>query len=201
MDGLAELHRRYPWPHTAPNVEPDDHGWFQPCNQRLLERFLGPQTELIVELGSWLGLSSRFMLHAAPHATVICIDHWQGSPEHRRPEAGDVRDKLPRLYETFLRNMWPWRRRVVPLRANTVDGLREVAELGLHPDLVYVDAGHDYQDVFHDVRATRDLFPRAQIVGDDWIYFEGVRRAVKQLARTHGMSVIREENAWALTGP
>jgi len=200
MNGLAQLRRRYPWPGTMPNVQPDDHGWFQPCNARLLRRFLGPQTELIVELGSWLGRSARFMLHAAPNASVICIDHWRGSPEHHRP-GRDVRDKLPRLYQTFLRNMWDGRGRVVPVRADTIDGLSEVGRLGLAPDVIYVDAGHDYREVSAELRTAIDLFPRAQIAGDDWIYFDGVRRAVGQLARRRGLGIIREENAWAFSGP
>ena len=80
INGLAQLRRRYPWPDTMPEVQPDDHGWFQDCNARLLRRFLGPRTRLIVELGSWLGKSARFMLAAAPRATVICIDHWAHAP-------------------------------------------------------------------------------------------------------------------------
>lgn len=200
MSGLAELRRRYPWPDTMPDVQPDDHSWFQQCNARLLRRFLGPQTELIVELGSWLGCSARFMLKAAPNATLICIDHWKGSPRHQQSCRNAVKDKLPRLYETFLRNMWPWRQRVVPLRADTADGMRELAGIGLTPDLVYVDANHDYQNVLADVGTALELFPSAQVAGDDWIYFDGVRRAVGELARARGLRIVREENAWALTG-
>ncbi len=198
MNGLAALRKRYPWPDAMPEVAPDDHGWFQDCNARLLNRFLGPRTELIVELGSWLGKSARFMLAAAPHATVVCVDHWQGSPECQRPRPDGAMQKLPRLYETFLRNMWDWRDRVAPLRAATIEGLNEVNRLGLRPDLVYVDAGHDYQSVLADVTTALDLFPAAQIVGDDWLYYAGVRRAVTELARARGLRTCLDGNAWAL---
>ncbi len=198
MNGLAELRRRYPWPDTIPDVAPDEHGWFQSCNARLLKRVLGPQTKLLVELGSWLGKSARFMLRAAPGATIICIDHWRGSAEHHAPRRQDVNDKLPRLYETFLRNMWPWRDRVVPLRGDTVAGLRELGRLHLAPDLVYIDAGHDYENVRADLRTALELFPAARIAGDDWIYFEGVRRAVGELAEARGLKIVCEENAWIM---
>ncbi len=193
-----------------PDVAPDEHGWFQSCNARLLKRVLGPQTKLLVELGSWLGKSARFMLRAAPGATIICIDHWRGSAEHHAPrqpiggtwkcptEWADVNGKLPRLHETFLRNMWPWRDRVVPLRGDTVTGLRELGRLRLAPDLVYIDAGHGYENVRADLRTALELFPAARIAGDDWIYFEGVRRAVGELAQARGLEIVCEENAWML---
>lgn len=198
MNGLAELRRRYPWPNTMPDVVPDEHGWFQSCNARLLKRVLGPQTKLLVELGSWLGKSARFMLRAAPSATIVCIDHWRGSAEHHDPRRQDVNDKLPRLYETFLRNMWPWRDRVVALRSDTVAGLRELGRLQLAPDLVYIDAGHDYENARADLRTALELFPAARIAGDDWIYFEGVRRAVGELAEARGLKIVCEENAWIM---
>ncbi len=188
MKALTELRRRYPWPDTIPDVAPDDHGWFQPCNARLLGRFLGPETRLIVELGSWLGKSARFMLEAAPQATVLCVDHWLGSPECQRPQ----------LYETFLRNLWPWRDRVTAMRVGTIEGLHQIHGLGLTPQLIYVDAAHDYENVLADVTTSLDLFPAARIVGDDWLYYEGVRRAVTELARAREMSICRDENAWAL---
>src|SRR5690606_40474206 len=69
-----------------------------PIYARLLSRFLSPQSVLVVELGSWLGKSTRFLLRQAPHATVVAIDHWKGSAEHQRRH----RHRLISLYETFL---------------------------------------------------------------------------------------------------
>lgn len=198
MNPLDELKLRYPWPQRLPAVPPDEHGWFQPCNARVLTRFLGSQTQLVVELGSWLGKSSRFIVQQAPRATLLAIDHWQGSREHHRPERIDVCDKLPRLYETFLRNCWPWRDRIVPMRTTTVLGMEEIAGLGLAPDLIYVDAGHDLDDVLADLQTATRLFPEAQLAGDDYATYPGVREAVQRIAQAHGMVVEVDENAWIL---
>ncbi|NUQ66149.1 MAG: class I SAM-dependent methyltransferase [Pirellulales bacterium] len=198
MNALIELRRRYPWPREVPDVPADDHGWFRACNGRVLSRFLGPGSRLVVELGSWLGKSTRFIAAQASKATVIAIDHWRGSPEHQRPERTDVRDRLPRLYETFLRNCWPWRDRIVPMRTNTVAGMHELAGLGLAPELVYVDAGHDLAGVLADLRTAITLFPAAQLVGDDYATFPGVQDGVGRIARAYGLNVEVDENAWIL---
>ncbi|NLX97376.1 MAG: glycosyltransferase [Rhodopirellula sp.] len=199
---LGILKRRYPWPERIPDVPPDGHGWFQSSNARVLSRYLGPETRLVVELGSWLGMSSRFILEHAPAATLVAIDHWQGSPEHHRPERTDVRDKLPRLYETFLRNGWPWRDRLVPMRTTTAAGMRELAALGLAPELIYVDAGHDLRGVLIDLRMAIALFPQARLVGDDYATFpgvrDGVRDGVRRIARARRMRLEVDENAWIL---
>lgn len=196
--GLGILKARYPWPERIPDVPPDGHGWFQSSNARVLSRYLGPETRLVVELGSWLGMSSRFILEHAPAATLVAIDHWQGSPEHHRPERTDVRDKLPRLYETFLRNGWPWRDRLVPMRTTTAAGMRELAALGLAPELIYVDAGHDLRGVLIDLRTAIALFPQARLVGDDYATFPGVRDGVRRVARARRMRLEVDENVWIL---
>lgn len=167
MNGLDELRKRYPWPDGRPDVVEDWTGWFYEENKQLLRRLLTDQTKVIVELGSLCGLSSRFLAETAPNATIICVDHWKGSPEHQGREGWD--ERLRELYPRFLRNLWPYRDRVIPMRTTTLDGIQEIADLGILPELAYVDAGHDTQSVSKDITAVMSLFPTADIVGDDWL--------------------------------
>jgi hypothetical protein len=126
---------------------------------------------------------------------VIAVDHWVGSVEHANdPELASF---LPRLYETFLSECWDYRDRVIPLRANSVDGLRRVHAAGLSPDVVYVDADHRYESVVADLTAALDLFPRATIVGDDWDW-DSVRTAVEAVARQRGIEVQSHGTAWRI---
>src|SRR5262249_51795368 len=82
---LAKLSHDYPWPSAKPNVPipTDKLGWFKESPRALMRRELTGETRLVVELGAWLGLSTRFIADLAPQAKVITIDHWQGSREHR----------------------------------------------------------------------------------------------------------------------
>ena len=130
---LAVLRQRFPWPDERPNVPPSDHGWFS-GRPEIFEQFTGPHVKVYLELGSWMGKSTRWFARQCPHATLICIDHWRGSPEHHRKPKW--KQHLPTLYETFLTNMWDLRDRVIPVRAETLRGMTVVAESGVEPDLV-----------------------------------------------------------------
>ena len=179
MNGLTKLRKRYPWPAACPDVSEEMHGWFAGENRRVLASLLNEQTRVVLELGSWFGMSAKFIAEHAPHAVLICIDHWKGSPEHhRRPE---WRDKLPVLYDKFLRNLWPYRGRTVPMRTTTIQGMQELHALEIVPDVIYVDAAHDEESVFSDTTTALRLFPKAEILGDDWPW-DSVRKGVVRAA-------------------
>jgi predicted O-methyltransferase YrrM len=184
---LAEAHA---WPKQRPEdaAPGQEQGWLGEGTEVMLSRVLSPATHLVVELGAWLGLSTRFIASHAPNAVVVSVDHWKGSPEH----LNDPRYQrlLPRLFETFQARCWDYRERIVPLRVSSLDGLRAVAEAGLQPDVVYVDAEHSFEAVSAELALARRLFPRAVLTGDDYDW-TGVRDAVIDFARRQGMVVDR----------
>jgi hypothetical protein len=186
---LEDLKKAYPFPEAEPTVPASDHGWFEPENERLLAGALGPHTRVVLELGSWLGKSTRFIARSAPNATVIAVDHWLGSEEH----VGNP--VLPVLYDTFLKNCWAFRDRIVPLRTSTIPGMGLVREHGVEPDLVYVDAGHDYASAKEDILTALDLFPGALLCGDDFLW-PGVCKAVRDAVERCVMSACIKGNVW-----
>lgn len=163
MNGLDELRSRYPWPDACPDVPQDAEGWFCGENRNVLQRRVAG-AHVVLELGAWKGMSTRWLAEHT-QGVVVTVDHWEGSSEHQdRPE-------LRRLYETFVRNCWDAHRdRLIPMRTTTIDGMREVAQLGIEPDVIYVDASHEADLVAVDLRTAFALFPRAHIVGDDWTW-------------------------------
>ena len=199
-DALQELRQRYPWPFDCPKRSFDGHGWFTDQNRRYLADNIDEFTNVIVELGSWLGLSSRFLLDTAPDATLICVDHWRGSdhPDCKAMKTEEVAKRIPTLFEQFLRNMWNYRERLIPVRAVTIDGMREIAALGIQPDLVYLDADHSYEGTRAEVDAILELFPHARLVGDDYSNFAGVKKAVDEVAAETGRVLKFDWNAWQL---
>jgi len=195
-EGLAELHRRYPWPEKRPDVIDDPAGWFKGANRELLAKLLKERNaKLVVELGSLCGLSASHIVQYAPQATLICVDHWRGSPEHQNRPGWEQR--LPELYERFLRNLWPWKSRVIPMRRTCREALPELHRLGLRPDLIYVDADHAADEVYHDVHTSLSLFPAAEIVGDDWMR-DDVRRGVVRAARNCKFLGVHKWQIWHL---
>jgi len=157
--------------------------------------------KVIVEIGSWLGLSARFWLKKASNAHVICIDTWKGSSEHVLED--EWRNRLPTLFETFCVNQWEWRDRVTPIRMKSIDGLLVLNKYDVNPDFIYIDGSHEYADVLADLSVAHSCFPDASLIGDDWNYvhkfpdraYKTVQEAVKHFCKTMDFTV--EANNWA----
>lgn len=194
MSALRKLQSKYKWPNKKPSVKKDDHSAFF-VNARQLEGILNDKMCLIVELGPWLGCSTRFILDHAPNAIVLTIDHWKGSAEHfNMPQ---VRDKLPTLYETFLVNCWEYQKRLIPMKTTTLQGLDEIHACGLQPDFLYIDASHDFQSVMSELQKIHSYFPKSLISGDDWSWPE-VRKAVETFSHQYRFRVLAEGNFWMI---
>ena len=126
----------------------------------------------------------------------MAVDHWKGGREHRINPVFD--GLLPVLYETFLTNCWDYRDRLVPVRQNSVDGIQAVYETGWVPDLIYLDGGHDYEDVAADLKVLQQCYPQVPIVGDDW-WWGGVRQALQETSEQHDrVLTVVEGLAWVL---
>jgi len=166
------LSKQFPWPKESPPLEFNPAGWFPECNKKLLSKHISRNTSVIVELGSWMGLSTRWFTDVAPWASVVAIDHWKGGPENKDDPS------LPRLYEQFVANCWNKRSKIIPLRMTTSEGIKVLKDMCIKADLVYVDAGHEYNFVLNDII---DCGPfNCPIVGDDFNpnRWEGVVRGV-----------------------
>ena len=87
------------WPSARPDLEVVEHGWLNRGNKRALQRAVaagvaavavaaasstpaptGTTTSnaiVVVELGSWLGRSARYLLEILPpSASLFCVDTW-----------------------------------------------------------------------------------------------------------------------------
>ena len=189
---IEDLKKKYTWPDNEPMVTKSDQGWFS-GNEFFLEN-LPKDVAVIVELGSWLGKSTKFFLKNYPQAIVIAVDHWKGSKEHQ------IRFKgiLPTLYDKFLANCWIFKDRLIPLRASTLAGLEEIQRYAVAPNFIYVDAGHSFREVVDDITKSITLFPNAIIGGDDWLWGKEhpVQKAVKHCAREFKKGIKQSNNNW-----
>lgn len=167
------------FPKTKPEVEYDPAGWLcGDTKKNLLRAIKQTDPTVICEIGSWLGLSSRFLVNESD-AQVYCLDHWQGSIEHKHEKHAH---KLPLLWETFCMNNWSYKERIIPVKADSEDGLNWLFREGIEPDIFYVDGSHEYEDVKRDIIFISEWWPDAVIVGDDYIW-EGVHSAVHDCSK------------------
>ncbi len=113
---FERLADKYTWPVVKPAVNPDEETLCMIMIRS--KKFSAEDLKLIVELGSWLGASARFMLDHVPHARLIAIDHWEGSSEMQ--ENPRYKWKLANLYETFLVTCWAYKRSFTTHEDNNV---------------------------------------------------------------------------------
>lgn len=178
------------------NLAVDSQGFFLPSNLQGLKNLISdlPHPLLFVEIGSWLGSSTRFLAQQTG-GCVIAIDPWTGSAEHQK---GEFRGMLPLLQQQFLRNCYAYRERILPIQRTSEDALAlPIKDI----DLLYIDGAHDYASVLADLRNwTPRLAPYGIVCGDDWNWGneKPVRRAVVDFAKKAEKLVQSEGNFWWL---
>lgn len=169
---LEMLRDLSPWPEACPRVAEDLSGWLQTETAALLLETL-PDLDLldeplkdtppivVLEIGAYKGLATNLLVNYAH--SVITVDTWEGSPEHKG--AGTDMDQV---FQIFLRNLWYRKEDVTFLRMPSLAGMATVDRYGIKPCTVYLDADHNFPAVLDDLIMALYLFPEAYIVGDDW---------------------------------
>jgi predicted O-methyltransferase YrrM len=158
---------------------------------------------LVAEVGTWKGASAIAMARCMDKldlpGRIVCVDTWLGGVEHMlgNVENGNWlrrRWGWPHLYETFLANVLHGgvARRIVPVPQTSHIAARLLGHLGIRPNLIYLDASHDFMDVAIDLQLYWDLLaPGGVLVGDDYtIHWPGVIAAAKRHARDQRLSML-----------
>jgi predicted O-methyltransferase YrrM len=175
-----------------------EHGWYS--NKTEIEWVIKRNNvKTIIEVGSWLGLSTRHMATCIPEDGIVyAVDHWKGSIEHQAGQwASTPGLDLENLYAYFLSNAIHagLAHKIIPVR---MDSLQAAAELNVLADLVFIDASHDEESVYKDLNAWyRHVKPNGIFCGDDWV-FTGVRKAVITFAKENDFHVLAKGNFWRL---
>lgn len=201
---VCQLHGAHPSVEDLPEpycdlnevMEFSGHGWY--ANRKPMEALIEEvNPKIVIELGSWLGLSTRHIAETISEDGILyAVDHWLGSPQSRinNPHL------IPTLYEQFLSNIIHagLTHKVVPIKMTTLEAVHYFHSHGIAPDLIYVDASHEEQDVYNDLVA---YFPLVKgygvICGDDWGFGNDlpVQKAVKRFAAENHLR-IEVPNNW-----
>ncbi len=171
-------------------------GWYinGPSLEWLIKR---GNVKVVIEVGSWLGLSTRHIAKTLPDDGVIyAVDHWMGSPN----EDNSVFD-IPNLYRQFLSNVIHegLTHKIIPVKMSSLDAAVHLKNI--KPDLIYIDATHDYNYVLQDlIRWYPFVKGHGTLCGDDyyWGYENTVKRAVDEFAEVHDLIVHTDGWMWYL---
>lgn len=161
---------------------------------------------IIAEVGTWKGQSAVHMAGITKRMNIptkiYCIDTWLGGKEHwfNGTENGGMTHKngYPQVYFQFLSNVVHSSVQdiIVPVPTTSLIGARYLKEKNIHPQLIYVDASHDYDDVYIDVREYFEACaPGGVIFGHDYFH-DDVRNAVTDFSRKIGKNLESYNNTF-----
>jgi len=91
--------------------------------------------------------------------------------------------------------LWPWRERVIPIRADSLYALAEVFREQLVPDLIHLDTEHTYDRVSPELAFCSQYWPSTVIIGDDYNW-TGVGMAAREHAQKIGRSLFCRGTAY-----
>ena len=153
------------------------HGWSS--EHYVFNNFISQyKPKLIVEVGTFFGGSARAMTRIALENNIenfelVCIDTFLGSVEHwnRSSFVLDFKNGRPTIYDQFISNVVHsgYQEYITPFPVDSQNGFLFFQEKNIIPDLVYIDAGHDYESVKRDLYNWASLVNLGGIIiGDDW---------------------------------
>lgn len=153
-------------------------GWMNPAELTWLAR-QAEKHHTIAEIGSYVGRSTRALADNTK-GQVYAIDTWEGSIEHEIDLVGKPEGYL---YDNFLSNVGDLveKKRILPLRMKSLEAARLFMQDGIRFDMIFIDAGHLYDDVRADIEAWLPLLaPGGIICGHDYSRYSGLDQAVRE---------------------
>ena len=193
------LRAELPPPYHAVELLPfNPQGWYM--NSSSMEWLIRRgNVKVVIEVGSWLGLSTRHIAKTLPeNGVVYAVDHWLGSPN----EDNSFMD-ISTLYAGFLSNVIHENltHKIIPVKMTSLEASTYLKHVT--PDLVYIDATHEFNSVLQDLIL---WFPFVKghgvLCGDD--YYWGtpgnfpVKQAVDVFANGNNLTVQNDGWLWYL---
>jgi predicted O-methyltransferase YrrM len=124
---------------------------------------------LVLEIGSWEGLSSFFILENLPKATLTCVDTWGGSDEQNASEE-ETNEVLQKTESNFDKNMEAFGERLIKIKSTSFDYFNKYKYRNQY-DLIYVDGSHHCDDVIVDgVKCFEQLKIGGYMIFDDYLW-------------------------------
>lgn len=188
----------------------DAHGWGgqSPAFRELITQF---KPRLIIEVGSWKGASSLEMAEQIRglglSTRIVCVDTWLGALEFWTDQSDpqrylslQLRHGYPAVYYQFLANVCHkgFQDLIVPFPQTASTAAVWFRCFGINADMIYLDASHEEEDVYQDLRNYWEIVSSAGIIfGDDYSW-DGVRLAVERFANEEKRKISFVSDKWII---
>ena len=167
---------------------------------------------LIVEVGTWKGMSAMHMADLGkelgiPDLEICCIDTWLGSPGvwTKKEQVADIlkmKHGWPMLYFTFMKNVVERGHHdvITPMPMPSDMGYFVLKQRNVKADMIYIDAGHEYESCIRDLNLYIELLSDDGILlGDDYETFPGVTQAAHEFADKNGLELVATRSKFVLS--
>lgn len=144
--------------------------WFMPNIPRWESAFRYLNIDInqrlnILEIGSWEGASSLFMLNHFPNSLLTCVDTWKGADEHALLD-------MERVEDNFDANTFEFKNRLNKYKNSSLSFFVNNPAQSIY-DIIYVDGSHYVDDVLMDaLNAFRMLKVGGVLIFDDYLWSE-----------------------------
>ena len=159
-------------------VAPDMQGWgsTDPVFEEVISTI---KPRRIIEVGTWKGGSAIHMANLCKKYLgdddfeIVCVDTFLGSVEHwdRSSIQMDFVNGRPDIYNKFMTNVIEHKLQnvITPFPVDSTNGALTLNGMGYEADLIYIDAGHDYNSVASDLTHYAPLLRAGgYLIGDDY---------------------------------
>ena len=199
--------------YTDLELLPEDLQGWNGTSSLFSDLILKIKPRIIVEVGTWKGQSAINMAKVVKDSTIdckiFCIDTWLGSIEFittmkDTPERNLLyKNGYPQVYYQFLSNVIhnECEDIITPIPNTSVNGAKFLKFNKISPDLIYLDASHEEEDVYNDLTHYFTLLkPSGTIFGDDFSEnWPGLKSSVIKFAKENQLKLdVFENNYWIL---
>jgi hypothetical protein len=168
--------------------------------------------KIIIEIGTWKGQSAinmaRYIKENKYETKILCVDTWLGALEfwHEAKETPErnllLKNGYPQIYYQFISNViHSGVQDIILPFPNTSDiAFKYFLYNNIKANLIYVDASHDEDDVYRDIKNYYQLIENNGIIfGDDYYGWPSVNKAVNNfLTRNNVKHTVLENNFWII---
>jgi hypothetical protein len=200
----------------------DTHGWmsksFEVVVSRSVSHLKREDPLTVVEVGTWKGLSASKMVEVLKkegftNFNVICIDTWLGAPEFWTWGINDPTrglslkrvDGYPSVFHTFTKNVkvLGMEDHIAPLPLSSTQAADVLAHYKIRPDLIYIDASHEFNPVTSDISCYYPLLKDGCVMlGDDYSSnWKGVIKAVDTFVAQNKLELTVNDVVWSFKKP
>ena len=203
---FTTLYPRHPFAGLIAEDFPEDQQSFFYDPEVFADLVRRTRPQLIIEVGTWKGHSANAMADICKSeklgTKIICVDTWLGSQEHYlleqwRPTL-HIEHGRPKVWERFIGNTIRRSNHdcIFPLALPAATASVVLSEMGVKANLIYIDAGHEYDDVLSDISNYFPLLePDGIMFGDDF-HHPPLARAVHEFAASARRGVARKGGKW-----